>query len=876
MTSAQVPWHAASRNRSTFALKLIGILFAMIVLPLTAYFLVSYRTTEQAILASASLHSLEMLHDQRDYLALQLDQINALAENLGQIDEINSTLAKYDRLAEVSAVTTLATNEQISHLLSSYRNLDRLVAIDVFSLNGTRFHVGDSLSESADWSFLRQDLWDRTMRSPGRLNWHGVEDNAQKNPAAPKVILATRLLWNPEASWLLISYSVNFFYEHFSKVNVGRNAYLMVLDERRRLIYHPDPAKIGRTIASDFSALLQGPSGSFLQRIGRDEVLLSYEHIQDKDWYIVSIVPKATLLASMGRIRTVGWSMLGISAVLAFFLMRYFMLRVVAPLGAIAEGFRAFQLDRLAEGWRMETPKAMTQIVDLVIWFNAFLESVERSRKAEEETRSLNAELETRVRNRTRDLALANDRLLAATHLAEAANRTKSQFLANMSHELRTPLNAILGFSQILRRNRDLGEKDRAFVGRILRSGEHLLGLINEVLSIAKIESGTLTLNPAPFQLSRLVQELQELIAVRAGEKGLALDVRIAPQVPDQVLGDEGKLRQVLINLLGNAVKFTGQGEVGLRVELREGKVRFEVRDTGPGLHPGELDKLFLAFQQAEAGQKAKEGTGLGLYISQAMVRLMGGEIRVRSEPGVGSSFQFELALPVLEARAAAPGEVRMVQGLVPDQAGAKALVVDDRVENRDLLAELLTQWGFEVRTAEDGAAALEVWAAWDPAVVWMDLVMPGLSGSEAVARIRDLERTTGRSRTLVIALSASALDLDREAIQAQGFDEFVLKPFREHELVEPLERLGGLRFRAEETPADAKGSLAAGEFRGLARPWCATFRKALLLGDLDQAAQCVAALEEHPLAASLKAMVLAYRFEELLKLMEESGMDHE
>jgi len=361
------------------------------------------------------------------------------------------------------------------------------------------------------------------------------------------------------------------------------------------------------------------------------------------------------------------------------------------------------------------------------------------------------------------------------------------------------------------------------------------------------------------------------MITFRAGEKGLELQVQVAPDTGDAFLGGEAKSGRGVLNRFGKAGNFTEKGSVGLKVERVDSKIHFEVRDTGPGLHPEELAKLFTAFQQAEAGRKALEGTGLGLYISQAMVRLMGGEITIQSKPGEGSTFQFEIPLEPLESAEPSPEEGQMVMGLAEDLVGLKSLVVDDRRDNRDLLAELLGQWGFDVRTAEDGEAAIEIWETWEPRVIWMDLIMPGMGGSEAVTRIRAKEAGSGRNRTLVIALSASVLDADRDALRDQGFDEFVLKPFRESEIREPLERLGGLRFGTtgleESTP---RPTLSALRLQSLPQNWRVSFRNTLLLGDLDQALLLVAELGTDPLAEDLRAMVKDYRSEELLHMMEE------
>jgi signal transduction histidine kinase/ligand-binding sensor domain-containing protein/CheY-like chemotaxis protein len=411
--------------------------------------------------------------------------------------------------------------------------------------------------------------------------------------------------------------------------------------------------------------------------------------------------------------------------------------------------------------------------------------------------------LQALVERRTQDLKLRTSQLELSEQKAQAANLAKSTFLANMSHELRTPLNAILGFAQLTLRDPGANPAILNNLGRILRAGEHLLGLINDVLSIAKIEAGRLTVNTGPFRVRDLVLGLAEMMGVRCSEKGLALDVRVAEDVPEVLEGDEGKLRQVLLNLLGNAVKFTQAGTVTLRVSRQGEATAFEVRDTGPGMGPGELDQLFRAFIQTETGQKAKEGTGLGLHISQAMVQLMGGRIEVESEPGAGSCFQFALPFKTLGLEELPHTGAGAVLGLAEGQASRKILVVDDRADNRDLLRDLLAGWGFEVRVAVDGVAAVAAWEAWQPDLVWMDLRMPRMDGREAVAKIRALEVERKLPRTPVFALSASVLEIDRTTVLSAGFDDFIFKPFQELQIAETLETHMDIRFRRT-LPEDA------------------------------------------------------------------------
>jgi CheY-like chemotaxis protein len=385
-----------------------------------------------------------------------------------------------------------------------------------------------------------------------------------------------------------------------------------------------------------------------------------------------------------------------------------------------------------------------------------------------------------------------------------------------MSHEFRTPLNAILGFAQLMLRNPRAEPEEREDLDIIHRSGEHLLGLINDVLQLSKIEAGRTTLNPQSFDLHRLLTGLEDMFRLRAEQKGIALYFDVSPDVPQFVRMDEGKLRQVLMNLLGNAVKFTQQGGVSLRAITRlvteaaprrrdtadcTGlQVHFEVEDTGPGIAAPELALLFDPFVQTASGRQSQEGTGLGLAISQQFVRLMGGEISVRSEVGKGSTFWFEVPVEVAgPADVLTAQPVRRVIGLAPGQPAQRLLVVDDKEVNRKLLVKMLAPLGFEVREAADGREAIDAWESWEPHLIFMDMRMPGMDGYEATRRIK---ATIRGHATIIIALTASALEEDRELILSEGCDDYMRKPFREADLLGALEKHLGTRFVYEEAPA--------------------------------------------------------------------------
>lgn len=409
------------------------------------------------------------------------------------------------------------------------------------------------------------------------------------------------------------------------------------------------------------------------------------------------------------------------------------------------------------------------------------------------------------------------DALREAKEAADAANQAKSQFLANMSHELRTPLNAILGFTQLMNQDAALLPEHRQYVEIVNRSGEHLLALINDILDMSKIEAGKITLNEQSLDLYRLLDSLEELFQLKAQSKGLTLTFWRSGDVPQHVKADEKKLRQILINLLGNAIKFTEHGKVTLRVQMRQylpdSKIllQFEVADTGPGIPAHEMDKLFTAFAQTQAGIKSGQGTGLGLPISRRFVELMGGDITVDSLLGGGARFCFTIQCTPLNG---SESEVltktaRKVVGLAPNQPTYRILVAEDSPPSRLLLVRLLSRLGFEVQAVENGQAAIAVWEYWYPHLIWMDMQMPVMNGYEATQKIRrkiHQQATTTIQLTpppvpVIIALTASAFEEQQPAILEAGCDDFVNKPFQREKLLAVMERYLKIQFIYEDLP---------------------------------------------------------------------------
>jgi PAS domain S-box-containing protein len=450
---------------------------------------------------------------------------------------------------------------------------------------------------------------------------------------------------------------------------------------------------------------------------------------------------------------------------------------------------------------------------------------------------------------------------------ADAANRAKSRFLASMSHEIRTPLNAILGYAQLMVRDPALGAAARHNLEIINRSGEHLLALINDVLEMSKIEAGRITSNPVTFDLHAMLGDMEAMFRLRAKAKELEFGVGRDDGVPRLVVADEGKVRQVLVNLLGNAVKFTREGRVTLRVSAARSPVAglsvvAEVQDTGAGIAAEELGQLFQHFAQTESGRRAQAGTGLGLAISREHARVMGGDIQVTSEPGKGSTFRF--AFSAAEAAAspdARPAERGRVMGLKLTGPPPRVLIVDDHEPNRDWLHQLLEVIGFRVREAASGEEAIATWRQWRPELILMDLLMPGMGGGEAMRRIRV---EAGSEDVAIIALSASVLTDDRGQVLASGADEFVGKPVREGELLEKIGAQLGLDYlRDPEPPAQAGATalaqrLAPGALSALPATLLRAMRDATTAGDLDRLGELFPDVERQagaPAASALRAL---------------------
>ena len=599
-----------------------------------------------------------------------------------------------------------------------------------------------------------------------------------------------------------------------------------------------------RYLFAEFSNIgqLEG-SQDFRFKFNAEQQLVQIRSLKDEngiDFLVVIAIPESDFMAEINANNRTTFLLCLASLLTAIILGLITSGWITRPIRRLSVASRAISEGDLAQTVEV---KGIDELNILAHSFNQMASQLKSSfaqlDAANRELEKTNEELENRVEVRTKELQVSKEKAEKAQQTAEVANKAKSTFLANMSHELRTPLNAILGFTQIMQRDRTANQKQLENLAIVNRSGEHLLALINDVLDMSKIEAGRIALNPHSFDLHRLLDTTQEMLEFKADAKGLQLLFDRHPDIPQYIRTDERKLRQVLINLLNNALKFTDEGGVTLRIKPHPADIYtllFEIEDTGAGIAKAELDTLFEAFTQTETGRQLEEGTGLGLPISRKFVQLMGGDITVSSQVGIGTVFKFNvITQAALKAELQSHKQTQKVVGLEPNQPQYRILVVDDRWENRQIVLKLLEPIGFEVREATNGVEAIEVWQEWQPHLIWMDMRMPVMNGYEATERIKS--QLKGQA-VYIIALTASTFEEERAIVLSAGCDDFVRKPFREAILFDKIAEYLGVNYVYAETESETTKAdlvLESAALEVMPSEWLIQLQQAA--ADLDESA---------------------------------------
>ncbi len=483
---------------------------------------------------------------------------------------------------------------------------------------------------------------------------------------------------------------------------------------------------------------------------------------------------------------------------------------VLSELETIKQTYYKFYINNIQKIYRYRLKAGFTLLI-LSLWTSYKI--ITRLKKTNSSIvkilETFTTELENKVEERTAQLEASVEKTAIALSRANEANEAKSRFLANMSHELRTPLNAILGFGQLMSRDSSLSSENKESLDIINRSGEHLLKLINDILEMSKIEAGRVTLEENEFDFFLMLKSIEEMLQIKANFKNLQLKFIKDNTIPQFIKADEGKLRQILINILGNAIKFTHKGQVTLKVKLEKKQqqdlesifsdmyfLHCKIEDTGLGIEAENIDKLFTPFEQTKSGRSSQEGTGLGLSICKKFIELMGGEISVQSTVGKGTIFSFNILVIPVVANSIKSNQYKQVISLAPDQSNYRILAVDDRSESRFLLRKILSNVGFKVNEASNGQEAIDLWQSWQPHLILMDMQMPIVDGYEATKKIKSYPQG---EEVIIIALTASAFEEERIIILSAGCNDFMRKPFYEGELFDKIAYHLGVKFIYED-----------------------------------------------------------------------------
>ncbi len=623
-------------------------LLLLSIIPLLILGMISNYTANQVINKEIEQLTVLLMSEKNQHLEMIAEEIESLIANVSGVDDIKNAIKNPS--AVKSGYDNLATQAKIGYILSNYKNIKGLISIDIFTTAGSHYHVGDTLDIKEIDNALLDALYSSAEASEASIYWAGIEDNVNLNSQTDKVITAVKLMKTiDEESYkektiglVMVNYDVDTLYRIFNK-NAVKGTGFMIVDEKDRIIYYDDFSRVGTVVNGDFLSKTQGPSGSFNWNINGKDSVVTYEKSNHTNWRLISFMSKSYITEKTQVITHATLGVLLLCFIVVGITAYVFSISFVIPVKNVTNQFAQIKHGSFDMKTRLPSSRK-DEIGELNQGFNTFVDTLEE------------------INNNQEALRMSKE-------AAESANRLKGEFLANVSHEIRTPMNAIMGYTTLLN---DLveGEKGKGYLNSIQRAGNTLMNLINDILDISKIEVDKIVLNLDQFHIRQLIEEIQSVFLWNAQAKGIDLVVNIDPEIPEVLMLDDMRMRQVLFNLIGNAVKFTDRGKVELSVRLKrrtesDKKIDLEIAisDTGIGIPSDQQDVIFEAFKQMD-GQSTKRygGTGLGLSISKRLVEIMGGTLTLESEPGTGSTFTVTLPdilvhLQTAEQQPEAPAE---------------------------------------------------------------------------------------------------------------------------------------------------------------------------------------------------------------------------
>lgn len=894
------------KPRLNITAKLVGYLLVAGVVPMLLFGMAAFQIAREIVITQAGEYNQRLMSDTSIYLRLYRNQVEDLAANIVGNEAIARALRDAD-IGAASSYESLNTKAQIGYILNGFVRVKGLVSLDLFSLKGAHFHVGETLNVSGVQPEAVQRMIREASASNNAALWRGIEDNINSASLQKKVITVTRLIkyFSPEAGTtanvglLIINLNDDIMREYFSAETTQARLRLMLIDQQGRIMYHPNRALLGMPMSPELLQRVRGENTTNQLQLDNQEVILTTRPLPEINSQLILATPLEMHTAPVNRLATAGAFLLLFGLIGIGVLAHFFARTVVTPLRAVSQRFQELKDNPDASPPPLPVPEKHDEIASLIQGFNGYLANLKFQRTvASELQRSEQSLLESAhtlhtaidtideafvvfdekdhlviCNEKYRDLyqvcskvlvpgstfeeimrasiehglypvdasrteewlekhlashangttdieqKLGDERWLRVverktptnhivgfhmdiSHLkniqqaAEAANQAKSQFLATMSHEIRTPLNGILGMAQMLMMPGINDEERLDYARVIVDSGQTLLTLLNDILDLSKIEAGRIELEARSFEPNEIVSETLSLFAGSAQAKGLALGGIWKGVSGQRFEADTQRIRQMLSNLVGNAIKFTEQGTISIEVlqvsaNEEQAVLEFAVVDSGIGLSPKILTTLFSPFLQADSSITRKYGgTGLGLSIVRSLAKLMGGEAGVESEQGKGSRFWFRVSVK------------RLLPGSDTQQASSRAgnrtylptfagriLVIEDNATNQLVVTTLLNKLGLATQDAPDGQQGLDAIQRGEVFdLVLMDLHMPVMDGYETTKRIRAWENTEGKKRTPIIALTAYAFAEDKTRCLRAGMDDYLTKPLQVNALVRALE----------------------------------------------------------------------------------------